>query len=69
MRIVFLLDAVALLAGCSSIPLKERELAERERIETYAGQPVDHFTWRGRYDGWEALSRDEALVWTTPDRA
>jgi len=58
-----------MLAACSSIPLKEREHAERARIEAYAGQPVDHFTWLGRYDGWKALSRDEALVWTTPERA
>jgi hypothetical protein len=64
-----LLGAVALLGACSSIPLKEREEAERARIEAYAGQPVDHFTWLGRYDGWKALSGDEALVWTTPDKA
>jgi hypothetical protein len=68
-RVAWLLGAVALLTACSSIPLKEREQAERERIEAYAGQPVDHFTWLGRYDGWKALSRDEALVWTTPDKA
>jgi uncharacterized protein DUF6491 len=68
-RIAGLLSVVALLAACSSIPLKEREQAERARVEAYAGQPVDHFTWLGRYDGWKPLSRDEALVWTTPDKA
>jgi hypothetical protein len=69
LRIAWLLGLVALLAACSSIPLQEREHAERERIEAYAGQPVDHFTWLGRYDGWKPLSRDEALVWTTPQKA
>ena len=68
-RVALLLGVVALLAACASIPLKEREQAERARVEAYAGQPVDHFTWVGRYDGWKALSRDEALVWTTPDKA
>ncbi|MEJ1966065.1 MAG: DUF6491 family protein [Gammaproteobacteria bacterium] len=69
LRMAWLLGALALLMACSSIPLKEREEAERARIEAYAGQSVDHFTWPGRYDGWKALSRDEALVWTTPDKA
>jgi hypothetical protein len=68
-RIAWLLGLMALLAACSSIPLQEREQAERGRIEAYAAQPVDHFTWLGRYDGWKPLSRDEALVWTTPQKA
>lgn len=69
LRIGSVLCVAAMLAACSSIPLKEREEAERARIEAYAGQPVDHFTWPGRYDGWKALGPDEALVWTTPDKA
>ncbi|HEU4624314.1 MAG TPA: DUF6491 family protein [Steroidobacteraceae bacterium] len=69
LRGVWLLGALALLAGCSSIPLKEREQAERARVEAYAGQPIDHFTWLGRYDGWKPLGPQEALVWTTPSRA
>ena len=68
-RLACLLGAVALLAACSSISLKEREQTERARIEAYAGQPVDHFTWQGRYDGWKPVSRNEALVWTTPLKA
>jgi hypothetical protein len=66
--VALLLAVVALLAACSSISLREREMAERARIEAYAGQPVDHFTWLGRYWGWKPLSKDQALVWTTPDR-
>jgi hypothetical protein len=68
-RIALLLGIVALLAACSSISLKEREQAERARIEAYAGQPVDHFTWLGRYDGWKPIGKEEALVWTSPDKA
>ncbi len=59
---LLLLGIVALLAACSSISLKERGQAERARIEAYAGQPVDHFTWLGRYDGWKPIGKEEALV-------
>jgi hypothetical protein len=69
MRLALLFGLVSLLAACSSISLKEREEAERARIESYAGQPVDHFTWLGRYDGWKPLGKEEALVWTSPDKA
>jgi hypothetical protein len=59
-----LLPALALLGACSGIPLKEREQAERDRYEAYAGKPVDQFTWLGRFDGWEPISRHELVVWT-----
>jgi hypothetical protein len=68
-RIAWLFGLAALLAACSGIPLKEREPAERARIESYVGQPLRHFTWFGRFDGWKAVSRDEALIWTTPSKA
>jgi hypothetical protein len=68
-RIALLLGVAALLAACSSISLKEREQVERARIEAYAGQPVDHFTWLGRYEGWKPIGKEEALVWTSPDKA
>jgi uncharacterized protein DUF6491 len=68
-RIALLFCIAALLAACSSISLKEREQAELARIAAYAGQPVDHFTWLGRYDGWKPIGKEEALVWTSPDKA
>jgi hypothetical protein len=69
LRTAWLLGALALLAACSSISVNEREQADRARVEAYAGQPVDHFTWLGRYDGWKPLGPREALVWTTPAKA
>jgi hypothetical protein len=30
------------------------------------GNPIDHFTWMGRYDGWKPIGRDDLVVWTTP---
>ncbi len=64
-----LLAAAALLAGCSGIPLKERDAAQRSRYEAYAGPPVDRFTWFGHYYGWEDLGPTDLVVWTTPFQA
>ena len=59
--------ALAMLtAACSSIPLKQRQEATLERYEKYAGAPIDHITYLGRYDGWTPLSPDQLVVWTTP---
>lgn len=45
--------AAAALLACSGIPLKQREAADLARFESYAGAPVDHFTYLGHYDGWK----------------
>jgi hypothetical protein len=66
--IAMVLGLVALLAACSSIAVKQREHAERARLEAYAGQPIDHFTWSGRYYGWKPVRKEQVLVWTTPDQ-
>jgi hypothetical protein len=58
------LAATALLCSCSD--LAQREDAERARYHSYAGAPVDHFTWLGRYEGWQSLGKDELVLWTTP---
>ncbi|MDE2447968.1 MAG: hypothetical protein KGO22_03295 [Gammaproteobacteria bacterium] len=68
-RSAWLLVAAALLASCSGIPLEQREAAERNRFEAYAGKPVDHFTWFTRYEGWEPISRNQLVVWTDINRA
>jgi hypothetical protein len=59
----------ALLAACSSIPLSQRDAAERARFEAYAGKPVDHFTWLTHYEGWEPISRNQLVVWTDINQA
>ena len=68
-RGAWLLAAAALLASCSGIPLKQRDAAERNRFEAYAGKPVDHFTWLTHYDGWQPISPDQLVVWTDINRA
>ena len=68
-RTAWLLSALALLAACSGIPLKEREQEERDRFQAYAGEPVDHITWLGRFDSWEPIGRHELVVWTGVNEA
>jgi len=69
---------LALLGGCASnspqkssaaatgSPAQQQALA---RYSAYAGQPIDSFTWLGRFYSWEALGRDRLVVFTTPSDA
>jgi len=42
-----------------------REPAGRARsLRAYSGEPIDHFTWLGRYDGWQPIGRYELIVFT-----
>jgi Family of unknown function (DUF6491) len=62
--------ALTLLAACSAgIPVRQDPEEVRNRYEAYAGAAVDHFTWLGRYDGWEALSADELVLFTSVNNA
>src|SRR5258705_142135 len=57
--------ALALLAACASgIPLHQSDQQVRDRYNAYAGEPIDHLTWLGRYDGWEPIGRYELVVFT-----
>ncbi|MGH8299289.1 MAG: DUF6491 family protein [Steroidobacteraceae bacterium] len=69
LRVACLLVAAAVLTACSSIPLKQREAAERARFEAYAGKPVDHFTWLTDYNGWEPISPNQLVLWTDINEA
>ncbi len=64
-----LLVLTALVAACSSIPLSQRDAAERDRFEAYADKPVDHFTWLTHYQGWEPISPNQLVVWTDINQA
>lgn len=57
-------------AGCAvGIPLHPDQQKVRDRYAAYAGPPIPSFTWLGRYDGWEALGKDELVIFTTPNDA
>jgi hypothetical protein len=56
---------LALLGACASgAPMRQSQL--RDRYLQYAGSPVDHINWLGRFDSWEPVSRDQLVVFTTP---
>ena len=52
--------ALALLAACATgIPRHESQQQERNSFAAYSGEPIAHFTWLGRYDGWQSIGRYE----------
>jgi hypothetical protein len=57
--------ALGLLSACASgIPRHESAQQVRDRYRAYAGEPIDHFNWLGRYDGWEPVDRYELVLFT-----
>jgi hypothetical protein len=62
---------LAALAACTTSPAErpERELPARARYMPYMGAPIDSFTWMARFDGWEALSDSELVIFTGADTA
>ncbi len=59
----------ALLAACGGIPLHESDQEVRDRFNAYAGEPIERFTWLGRFDSWQPVGRDELVVSTSPSDA
>jgi hypothetical protein len=59
----------ALLAACGGIPLHESDSEVRDRFNAYAGEPIDHLTWLGRFDSWQPVGRYELVVFTSPSEA
>ena len=57
------------LTACSGIPLDQRRDEQRTRYESYAGAPIQQFTWLGRYDSWEPIGTNELVVRTTSNQA
>lgn len=65
------LVALAALAACTTAPAErpERQLPARARYMPYIGPPIDSFTWMARFDGWEALSDSELVIFMGTDTA
>jgi hypothetical protein len=53
-------------AAPTGTPAQQQTLA---RYESYAGPPLQYFTWLGRFDSWEPLGKDRLVVYTTPSDA
>src|SRR5579871_3039088 len=59
----------AVLTACVGIPRETRRDEQRSRYESYAGAPVQQFTWYGHYDSWEPIGTNELMVRTTSSQA
>lgn len=59
-----LFATLAALTACSSMRNRETDQQTLARYMDYAGQPVEQFSYLGRFDGWRALGRDKLVVWT-----
>jgi Family of unknown function (DUF6491) len=70
---LFLLPATLVVAtlvtGCASnggIPKHDPKEHLRDRYTSYAGPPINSFSWLGRYDSWEPIGNNQLVVYTTP---
>src|SRR5215469_15854638 len=65
------LIALAALGACTAVPADRpgSELPARARYMPYLGPPIDSFTWMMHFDGWEALSDSELIVFMGADTA
>ncbi len=62
--------AAALLGACQSgIPRHQSQAQIRERYASYAGAPLERFTWLGHFYSWESLGDNQLVVYTTPSDA
>jgi hypothetical protein len=59
-----ILAAVAALTACAAMKNRETDEQTLARYMDYAGEPVDSFSYLGRFDGWRSLGRDRVVVWT-----
>lgn len=65
-----LMVVLVLCGACAGgIPLHRSQQQVRDRYSAYAGPPIPSFTWLGRYDGWEAVGKDQLVIFTTPNDA
>lgn len=65
------LCTLAGLTACSAggIPRHDGQEKQRDRYASYAGPPMQSFTWLGKYDGWESLGNNQLVIFTTPFEA
>jgi hypothetical protein len=59
----------ALMAGCSSVPLAQRDQQRQSAYNAAAGAPVSSFRFMTRIWSWEPLSDTQLVVYTVPNTA
>lgn len=63
-NVILPLALVALTASCAHFKNREKDEDVLARYMDNAGEPIEHFSYLGRFDGWRALGRDKLVVWT-----
>jgi hypothetical protein len=63
-NILLTLTLASLAAACSHMKNRESDEQVLARYMDNAGEPIEHFSYLGRFDGWRALGRDKLVVWT-----
>ena len=63
-RNVIVLLTMLAVGACSSMKNRESDEQVLARYMDNAGEPIDRFSYLGRFDSWRALSRDKVAVWT-----
>lgn len=66
-KLPLLLAAGLLTAGCAAHRLSDQQ--QRAQFMQYAGEPVNQFTYLGRYDSWQALDDTTVVIWPTFNKA
>ncbi|WP_223115428.1 DUF6491 family protein [Luteimonas suaedae] len=66
-RILSIVFAMFVLGGCASTGMSDNEKLELYRAN--AGEPVPHFRFFGRINGWTPLGDSAVAVWTKPREA
>jgi hypothetical protein len=61
--LILLLVAIVTVA-CSGIPRRTRDQEALEQYLQYAGPPIDHVTYLGHYDNWQAVGQYQLVLWT-----
>ncbi len=65
-----LATGVAVLTGCATgTALHQSDAQRAAHYARYEGPPISQFTWLGHFYSWEALGRDQLVVFTTPSDA
>jgi Family of unknown function (DUF6491) len=64
-RLMALVTALGLTAGCVAVPPSKEDLATEANFLKYAGPPIESFTYLGRYDGFRTVGDKVVVIFTT----
>lgn len=63
------LIALSVLSACAGLRNRESDADALARFMDHSSEPVDSFSYLGRFDGWRALGRDRLVIFTGMNKA